>query len=73
MRKLVLGLVGATALAVGSAASATITVVDTSFTSYSGPTSTDGVTTTIGYEDTGLATPSFTEWLIFTNTLAGVY
>jgi hypothetical protein len=73
MRKLLIGFVGAAALAMGSAASATITVVATSFTSYSGPTSTDGVTTTIGYEDTGLATPNFTEWLLFTNTLNGIY
>ncbi|MEP7129707.1 MAG: FxDxF family PEP-CTERM protein [Sphingomicrobium sp.] len=57
-----------------SAANATITVTSSSFTSYSGPTSTDGgVTTTIGYEDTGLAKPTFTEWLSFTNTLAGIY
>jgi hypothetical protein len=73
MRRLVLGLIGASALTMASAASATITVDATSFTSYSGPTSTDGVTTTIGYEDTGLAKPAFTEWLIFTNTLNGIY
>ena len=74
MRKLGIALMGATALAMASAANATITVTSTSFTSYSGPTSTDGgVTTTIGYEDTGLQKPSFSEWLSFTNTLAGIY
>ena len=74
MRKLGLALTGAAALAMASAASATITVNSTSFTTYSGPTSTDGgITTTIGYEDTGLAKPTFTEWLSLTNTLAGIY
>ena len=73
MRKILFGVVGAAALAMSSVASATITVIDTSFTSYSGPTQTDGVTTTIGYADTGLQNPSFTEWLLLYNTLAGVY
>lgn len=74
MRKLVVGLMGAAALAMASAANATITVTGTSFSSYSGPTSTDGgVTTTIGYADTGLGKPTFTEWLSFTNTLSGIY
>lgn len=74
MRNLVVGLMGAAALAMASAANATITVTGTSFTSYSGPTTTDGgVTTTIGYADTGLGRPTFTEWLKFTNTLSGIY
>jgi|tagenome__1003787_1003787.scaffolds.fasta_scaffold20944883_4 hypothetical protein len=71
MRKILFGVVGAAALAMSSVASATITVGTTSFTSDS--TSTDGITTTIGYEDTGLGKPSFTEWLNFTNSLAGIY
>ena len=74
MRQLVVGLMGAAALAMASAANATITVTGTSFTAWSGPTSTDGgVTTTIGYADTHLGKPTFTEWLSFTNTLAGIY
>jgi hypothetical protein len=63
--------VGATALAVASAANATITV-DASSMSYTGPTQLDGVTTTIGYSDAGLSKPTFTEWLTFTDTEAGI-
>jgi hypothetical protein len=73
MRKIVTGLLGAAALAMASAASATITIVGSSMT-YTGPSSLDsGVTTTIGYSKAGLAKTSFTQWLEFTNTLAGIY
>jgi hypothetical protein len=73
MRKLVLSLAGAAALGIASGANATITV-DGSSMSYDGPTSLDGgITTTIGYNEAGLDNPTFTEWLTFTNTLAGVY
>lgn len=71
MRKLVLGLVGATALALGSAASATV-VIDSSTMVTSGPTTTANVTT-IGFTEAGLSSPTFTENLVFTNTLAGLY
>lgn len=71
MRKLVLGLLGASALAMASTANATITV-DASSMSYTGPTQLDGSTTTIGYSEAGLSTPTFTEWLIFTDTLAAI-
>jgi len=71
MRKLLIGLAGAAALAMGSAASATITV-DASSMSYTGPT-TLGLDTTIGYSDTGLGKPTFTEWLTLTDTLSGIY
>ena len=37
-----------------------------------GPT-TVGSETTIGFTEAGLANPNFTEWLTFTNDLAGVY
>ncbi len=70
MRKLFIGLVGAAALAMGSAASATITL-DTCSMSCTGP-STVGTTTTIGYSESGLTNP-FTETLSFTNSLAGLY
>jgi PEP-CTERM motif-containing protein len=70
MRKVFIGLVGAAALAMGSAASATITL-DTCSMSCTGP-STVGNTTTIGYSESGLGNP-FTESLSFTNTLAGLY
>ena len=73
MRKLAVGLFGATALAMASAANATITV-DNSSMVFDGPTSNDGgITTTIGYTEANLATPTFTEWLTFTNTLDGLY
>ena len=70
MRKLFIGLVGAAALAMGSDASATITVNSSSLT-YTGP-STLGADTTIGYSKAGLANP-FSEWLNFTNTLQSIY
>jgi hypothetical protein len=73
MRKLGLCLLGATALGFASAANATITVDDASMV-FDGPTSNDGGhTTTIGYTEGDLDTPTFVEWLTFTNTLDGLY
>jgi hypothetical protein len=73
MRKLVLTAVAATALGLASAANATITVDDASMV-YDGPSSNDGGhTTTIGYTEADLDTPTFVEWLTFTNTLDGLY
>ena len=73
MRKLAVGLLGAAALAMASAANATITV-DGSSMVFDGPTSNDGgQTTTIGYTEANLSSPTFTEWLTFTNTLDGIY
>ena len=60
MRKLVLVLLGATALSIAPAANAAVSVDDTSFEAIDGPDTT-GVTTSIGYTDTGLENPSFTE------------
>ena len=71
MRKLILGMVGATALAVGSAAGAVVTV-DSSTMVVSGPT-TVADTTTIGFTEANLSSPTFMENLVFTNTLAGLY
>jgi hypothetical protein len=71
MRKLVLGLAGAAALAISSAAGAQVSLDDCSMVC-DGPT-TLGSETTIGFTEAGLATPTFTEWLTFTNDLAGVY
>ena len=71
MRKLVLGLVGASALAIGSAAGAVVTV-DSSTTVVSGPT-TVADTTTIGFTEASLSSPTFMETVAFTNTLAGLY
>lgn len=71
MRKLVLGLVGATALALGSAANAAV-VIDSSTMVTSGPTTAANVTT-IGFTEANLSSPTFTENLVFTNSLAGLY
>jgi len=71
MRKLLLGVVGATALAVGSAAGAVVTV-DSQTTVVSGP-ATVANTTTIGFTEAMLSSPTFMETVVFTNTLAGLY
>ena len=71
MRKFVLGLVGASALAIGSAAGAVVTV-DSQTTVVSGPT-TVADTTTIGFTEAVLSSPTFMETVAFTNSLAGLY
>jgi len=71
MRKILFGVVGAAALAMSSVASATITVGSSSMT-YTGP-SQSGLDTTIGYSKSGLGNPTFSEFLDFTNSLAGIY
>ena len=71
MRKLMLSLAGAAALAMSSAAGAQVTLDDCSM-DCDGP-ATVGAETTIGFTEAGLAAPTFTEWLTFTNDLAGVY
>ena len=71
MRKLVLGLVGASALAIGSAAGAVVTV-DSSTMTIDGPTTVADVTT-IGFTEAQLSSPTFMENVVFTNTLAGLY
>jgi hypothetical protein len=49
-----------------------LTAVDDCSMVCDGPT-TVGTETTIGFTEAGLANPTFTEWLTFTNDLAGVY
>ena len=71
MRKLMLSLAGAAALAISSAAGAQVTLDDCSM-DCDGP-ATVGAETTIGFTEAGLATPTFSEYLTFTNELAGVY
>lgn len=71
MRKLVLGLVGASALAIGTAAGAVVTVDSTTMT-IDGPTTVADVTT-IGFTEAQLSSPTFMENVVFTNTLAGLY
>ena len=62
MRKLLLLTAAAPALMFATAANATVTVDDTSITDVDGPATT-GTTTTIGFTEAGLETPTFTEWL----------
>jgi hypothetical protein len=71
MPKLLIGVVGATALAFGSATGAVVTV-DSSTTVVSGP-ATVADTTTIGFTEASLSSPTFIETVAFTNTLAGLY
>jgi hypothetical protein len=71
MRKLLLGAVAASALAFASAAGAVVTV-DSSTMVTSGPTTVVD-TTTIGFTEADLSSPTFMENLVFTNTLAGLY
>jgi hypothetical protein len=71
MRTFVLALAGATALAIGSAAGATVTV-DTTTMVVDGPT-TLADTTVIGFTEANLSSPTFVENVMFSNTLAGLY
>ena len=72
MKKLLLVSAAASALCFATAANATVTIDDTSISEISGPTTT-GTTTSIGFTEAGLDTPTFTEWLTFTNSLAANY
>ena len=56
----------------GKSNKSVLTEVDASSMVVDGPT-TVGAETTIGFTEAGLANPTFTEWLTFTNDLAGVY
>jgi hypothetical protein len=64
-------MVGAAALAIGSAAGATISV-DSSTMNVSGPNNVGPDLVRIDYNDSGMTNP-FTETLTFTNTEAGLY
>lgn len=71
MHKLLISLAGATALAMGSAAGAAVTI-DSTTVVVDGPKTVADVTV-IGFTDANLASPTFSENLILTNTLAGLY
>ena len=71
MRKMVLAMAGAAALAISSAAGAQVTIDDCSMVC-DGP-DVVGNETTIGFTESGLGAPTFMEYLTFTNNLAGVY
>jgi hypothetical protein len=78
MRKMVLASLASMALVSASPALAgksnvqTLPTVDACSMVCDGPT-TVGSETTIGFTEAGLAAPTFTEWLTFTNDLAGTY
>ena len=78
MRKLVLATLASIALVSTSPALAdksnksVLTAVDDCSMVCDGPT-TVGSETTIGFTEAGLANPTFTEWLVFTNDMAGTY
>ena len=72
MRKLVLGLVGAAAMTLATAANATLVLTTPTSVSVSGPSSTDGVNYTFGYSDSGTNSP-FTETVSWVNDLSGWY
>jgi hypothetical protein len=71
MRRLVLGLIGATALTMASAASATMVLTTPTSVSVSGPT-TDGANFTFGYSNSDTTSP-FSETVSWMNDLAGLY
>ncbi|MFL6726088.1 MAG: FxDxF family PEP-CTERM protein [Sphingomicrobium sp.] len=75
MRKLVLGLVGATTLALGSAANATITVIscDASLDNCTANNSGAPAQSTLAWDDASVTSPTFTATIDFNNTLAGNY
>ena len=56
----------------GKSNKSVLTEVDSSSMTIDGPT-TVGSETTIGFTEADLDDPTFTEWLTFTNDLAGVY
>jgi hypothetical protein len=72
MRKLVLGLLGATALMGASAANATLIITTPTSVSVSGPSTTDNINFTFGYSDSDTTSP-FTETVSWWNDLAGLY
>ena len=71
MRKLLVSSVGAALLAIGPAAGAAVTI-DSSTMVDAGPTTVADVTV-IGFTDANLSSPTFSESLVLTNTLAGLY
>ena len=71
MRNIVLAFAGATALALSSAAGAAVTI-DSSTLVTDGP-ATVADTTTIGFTEANLSSPTFMENVIFSNTLSGLY
>jgi len=72
MRRLILGLLGATALGAASAANATLILTTPTSVTVSGPSTTDNVNYTFGYSDSDTNSP-FSETVTWMNDLAGLY
>jgi hypothetical protein len=72
MRKLVLGLMGATAMTLASAANATLIITTPTSVSVSGPSTIDNMNFTFGYSDSDTNSP-FSETVTWMNDLAGIY
>src|SRR3954451_7428377 len=72
MRTLVLGLMGATALTMASAASATLVITTPTSVSVSGPNTVNNIDFTFGYSNSDATSP-FSEMVSWSNTLAGLY
>ena len=71
MRKIALALVSAVALGIATGAPATVTVDAGTTVDVTGPTGNELVWS-MGYSQSGTTSP-FTETLVFTNTLPGIY
>ena len=72
MRKLVLGLIGATALTMASAASATLVITTPTSVSVSGPNTVNNIDFTFGYSNSDTTSP-FSETVSWMNNLSGLY
>src|SRR3954462_6368304 len=72
MRKLVLGLTGATALTMASGASATLVITTPTSVSVSGPNTVNNIDFTFGYSNSDTSSP-FSETVSWMNDLAGLY
>src|SRR5436309_13945358 len=72
MRGLVLGLMGATALTMASAARATRVITTPTSVSVSGPNTVDNVNFTFGYSNSSTTSP-FSETVSWMNDLSGLY
>jgi hypothetical protein len=72
MRTLVLGLMGATALTMASAANATLVITTPTSVSVSGPNTVNNIDFTFGYSNSSTTSP-FSETVSWMNDLAGLY
>src|SRR5256885_12277993 len=72
MRRLLLGLMGATALTMASAANATLIITTPTSVSVSGPNTVNNIDFTFGYSNSSTTTP-FSETVSWMNDLAGLY